>query len=60
VLQRLLQGNPSFEMGYVTLCRLYLKSGNRQEATRTLEMLLQRNPTHPIGLQLMQQIRTGG
>ena len=60
VLQRLLQANPSFEAGYVTLCRLYLKAGNRQEATRVLEMLLQRNPTHPAGLQLLQQIRAGG
>ncbi len=59
VLQRLLQANPSFEMGYVTLCRIYLNAGNRQEGTQVLERLLQRNPTHPIGLQLLQQIRAG-
>jgi hypothetical protein len=39
---------------------VYLKAGHRQEATRVLEMLLQRNPTHPLGLQLLQQIRAGG
>ena len=33
---------------------------NRQEGTQVLERLLQRNPTHPIGLQLLQQIRAGG
>jgi predicted Zn-dependent protease len=42
------------------VCRIYLKAGNRQEATKALEQLLQRNPTHPIGLQLLQQIRAGG
>ena len=47
-------------MGYVTLCRIYLKTGQRQEATQVLERLLQRNPTHPLGLQLLQQIRAGG
>jgi hypothetical protein len=25
-----------------------------------LERLLQRNPTHPVGLQLLQGIRSGG
>jgi predicted Zn-dependent protease len=47
-------------MAYVTLCRIYLKSGQRQEGTQVLERLLQRNPTHPVGLQLLQGIRTGG
>jgi predicted Zn-dependent protease len=47
-------------MAYVTLCRIYLKTGQRQEGTQVLERLLQRNPTHPIGLQLLQQIRAGG
>jgi predicted Zn-dependent protease len=60
VLQRLLQLNPGFEMAYVTLCRIYLKSGQRQEGTQVLERLLQRNPTHPVGLQLLQGIRSGG
>src|SRR5262249_37660327 len=29
VLQKLLQANPDFEMGYVTMCRIYLKAGRR-------------------------------
>ena len=37
----------------------HLKAGQRQEGTQVLERLLQRNPTHPIGLQLLQQIRAG-
>ena len=57
VLHRLLQANPGFEMGYVTLCRIYLKAGQRQKGTQALEQLLQRNPTHPLGLQLLQGIR---
>jgi predicted Zn-dependent protease len=42
------------------MCRIYLKTGHRQEATQVLEQLLRRNPTHPLAQQLLQQIRAGG
>ena len=49
VLQRLLVEDPSFEMAYVTLSKMYLKAGRRAEGVQALERLLQRNPTHPLG-----------
>jgi Tfp pilus assembly protein PilF/peroxiredoxin len=60
VLQRLLQEEPAFEMTYVTLARIYLKAGQRREGIQVLERLLQRNPNHPLGLQLLQQLRAEG
>ena len=60
VLQKLLAVDPAFEMGYVTMCRIYLKTGHRQEAAQVLEELLRRNPRHPLAQQLQQQIRSGG
>jgi Tfp pilus assembly protein PilF/peroxiredoxin len=60
VLQRLLQEEPGFEMTYVTLARIYLKAGQRREGIQVLERLLQRNPNHPLGLQLLQQLRAEG
>ena len=47
-------------MAYVTLSRIYLKAGRRQEGVQALERLLQRNPTHPLGLQMLRQIQAGG
>jgi Tfp pilus assembly protein PilF/peroxiredoxin len=60
LLQRLIEKNPGFEMSYVTLCRIYLETGRPKEGVQVLERLLQRNPKHPLGLQLLQQIRAGG
>ena len=60
VLQRLLGENPGFEMAYVTLSRIYLKAGRRAEGVQTLERLLQRNPTSPLGLEMLRQVRGGG
>ena len=45
---------------YVTLTRLHLAAGQRQEAGQVLERLLQRNPKHPLGLQLLRQLGGGG
>jgi Tetratricopeptide repeat len=42
------------------MCRIYLKTGHRQEAAQVLEQLLRRNPMHPLAQQLRQQIRSGG
>ncbi len=57
---RLLQENPGFEMAYVTLSKIYLKAGRRAEGVQVLERLLQRNPTHPLGLQILRQLQVGG
>ena len=35
-------------------------AGRRQEGARVLEQLLQRNPSHPMGRQLLQQLRGDG
>ena len=47
-------------MAYVTLSRIYLEAGRRQDGVQVLERLLQRNPTHPLGLQMLREIRSGG
>jgi predicted Zn-dependent protease len=47
-------------MAYVTLSRIYLKAGRREEGLQTLERLLQRNPTSPLGLEMLRQVRGGG
>jgi Tfp pilus assembly protein PilF/peroxiredoxin len=59
LLQRLLEENPAFEMTYVTLSRIYLETGRDREGTQVLEQLLQRNPNHPLGLQILRQLRSG-
>jgi type IV pilus biogenesis/stability protein PilW len=60
LLERLLTDNAAFEPAYVTLCRLLLASGDQAKAIQVLERLLQRNPTHPQGLAMLKQLRTGG
>ena len=57
LLKDLLERSPAFEMTYVTLAKIYLGAGRTREATQVLEKLLQRNPKHPLGLQLLQQLR---
>jgi tetratricopeptide (TPR) repeat protein len=57
LLKGLLEQDPSFEMTYVTLAKIYLGAGRPRDATQVLERLLQRNPKHPLGLQLLQQLR---
>jgi tetratricopeptide (TPR) repeat protein len=56
-LQLLLEKDPAFEMAYVTLARVYFGMGRGREAGQVLEQLLQRNPQHPVGLQMMRQLR---
>ena len=60
VLQRLLEQNPGFEMTYVTLAGSTSTAGQRREGSQVLERLLQRNPKHPLGLQILRQLREGG
>jgi predicted Zn-dependent protease len=44
----------------VTLARIYLKAGQRREGIQVLERLLQRNPSHPLGLELLRQAQAAG
>ena len=59
LLQDSIQDDPAFEMSYVTLTKIYLEANRPREATQVLERLLQRNPKHPIGLQILQQLKGG-
>ena len=59
MLQNALQENPAFEMTYVTLSRIYLRTGRRREAIQVLERLLQRNPTNALGLEVLRQAQAG-
>jgi Tfp pilus assembly protein PilF/peroxiredoxin len=60
LLRKTLEAAPEFEMTYVTLGRLYLKAGQRAEAAQVVERLLQRNPRHPLALDLLRQLRSSG
>jgi predicted Zn-dependent protease len=59
VLKRLLEQNPGFEMAYVTLAKVYLAAGRQREGTQVLELLLQRNPKHALGLQILRELKGG-
>ncbi len=57
VLQAQLAAAPGFEGTYVTLAKLHLAAGRTAEGLAVLERLLQRNPTHPIALELVKAYR---
>ena len=59
VLQRSLAESPAFEMTYVTLSRIYLRTGRRREAVQVLERLLQRSPNNALGLEILRQAQAG-
>ena len=46
-------------MTYVTLSRIYLRTGQRREAVQVLERLLQRSPTNALGLEILRQAQAG-
>jgi tetratricopeptide (TPR) repeat protein len=46
---------PHFENAYVTLAKIHLTAGRSKEGIQILERLLQRNPTHPIALELLRE-----
>ena len=48
---------PAFEGTYVTLARIHLAAGRNREGLAVLERLLQRNPTHPLALEMVRQFR---
>ncbi|HEX7086048.1 MAG TPA: FG-GAP-like repeat-containing protein [Vicinamibacterales bacterium] len=58
LLDDFLQRTPEFEGAYVTLARIHLAAGRRREGIGALERLLQRNPRHPLGLELLDQVRS--
>jgi hypothetical protein len=41
----------------VTLARIHLAAGRTTDGLRAVERLLQRNPSHPIGLALAREYR---
>jgi Tfp pilus assembly protein PilF/peroxiredoxin len=60
LLRRSLEEKPEFEMTYMTLSKMYLAAGRRRDAIQVLERLLQRNPNHPLGLQILRELKGGG
>ena len=57
LLASFIEQNPAFEGTYVTLARLHLAAGRTREGLAVLERLLQRNPTHPLALEMVRQFR---
>jgi Flp pilus assembly protein TadD len=55
VLERFLAEAPQFEDAYVTLAKIHLRDGRSREGLAVLERLLQRNPTHPVALELVRE-----
>lgn len=41
----------------VTLAKIYLAGDRRRKGLKTIKRLLQRNPTHPLALELARQFR---
>ena len=58
LLDDFLARTPEFEGAYVTLARIHLAAGRQREGLGALERLLQRNPRHPLGLELLRQVRS--
>ena len=48
---------PAFEGAYMTLAKIHLSAGRTARGLAVLERLLQRNPTHPVALELLRQFR---
>ena len=48
---------PAFEGTYLTLAKLHLSNGQTAQGLAVLERLLQRNPTHPLALEMVRQFR---
>ena len=46
---------PQFEGAYVTLAKIHFSAGRSREGIGVLERLLQRNPTHPVALELLKE-----
>jgi Flp pilus assembly protein TadD len=48
---------PQYENAYITLAKIYFSGNQSREGISTLERLLQRNPTHAVARELLQQWR---
>ena len=57
LLEDLLNRTPEFENAYVTIAKIHLSAGRTAEGLRAVERLLQRNPTHEMGLALAREYR---
>ena len=57
LLEDFLVKAPAFEGTYVTLAKLHLSNGQTAQGLAVLERLLQRNPTHPVALELLRQFK---
>jgi Flp pilus assembly protein TadD len=57
LLESFLQEAPHVEGAYVTLAKIHFSADRAREGIAVLERLLQRNPTHPVALELVRQWR---
>ena len=57
LLEAFLLKAPAFEGTYITLAKLHLSNNQTAQGLAVLERLLQRNPTHPLALELVRQFR---
>ena len=57
LLESFLQEAPHVEGAYVTLAKIHFSADRSREGIGVLERLLQRNPTHPVALELVRQWR---
>ena len=48
---------PQFEGAYVTLAKIHFNADRPQEGIAVLQRLLQRNPKHPVALELLKQYK---
>ena len=52
------QTRPESEDTYITLAKVYLATDRPREGLQVLERLLQRNPTHPVALEIVRQVKS--
>ena len=57
LLLGVLETNPASESTYITLARVYLAADRRNEGLAIVDRLLQRNPNHPLALEIARQFR---
>jgi Tfp pilus assembly protein PilF/peroxiredoxin len=55
LLEGFLEKTPQVQETYITLAKIHFSAGRSAEGLRVLERLLQRNPTHPVALELLKQ-----
>jgi predicted Zn-dependent protease len=55
MLQDLLTRKPDYEAAYIALAKIHFTAGRSKEGIAALERLLQRNPNHPVALELLRQ-----